>query len=405
MRLQSVLAAAAATLALGQGALPALGQIPGKCVSTPAECARAEGGGNTGGGNTGGATAPTVDAADAAFRRGNAALNAGNLSAAEAAFAEALRHNANHGGVWNNLGIVYSRQGRTDDALGAYAKAIALGVQNARENYESLAVWKRGKEAMVEANKTTARREVKTGIDLLRAGRYDEARARFKTALNYDPTNADARAAAGYIAALKRNRPLQEDPRRRAQEEARRRATAGDPAWITEIVGKAARKLGGQGISAGGMAWAEAFWGEKALIGAKNDPNDDLASGLGSSFWDRERGRRPTAVEIALPGLIGTEVGQQPAPVEGSAPPPASNAPDGKKADPGKTLTAADLAALETRHGNAIRTAAKAEPARQEAARAAVREIEVQMVTSAPTAPRRPRFPEPPPPATARPSP
>lgn len=375
---------------------------PGVCVSSPEVCARAYGGGGTGGGGGGGGRdfVPTVDPAQAAADQGNRALDAGDLPGASAAFARALQINPNHGYAWNGIGIVYTRQNNIQGALAAFNRAAALGVPNARENFDKILKYQKDVEAWQQKNRDVAQQNVDRGKLLLRQGRYLEARAFFRTALNHDPNNADARAAEPYIAALERaGPPPRPDPRTVAQKEAFARARTGDPAWVREITDSVARKLNDRSIGAGGMAWAEAFWGEKALKSASKDPSGDLSSHLAHEFWSNGRNRAGSAVGVSVPGLAGIQTGQSPPPATGESPPPIADLPAVKKAEMGKPLDGKDLASLEAAHAAAARAVVRpASPEQKAAAQQQVRSVEIEMVISSPDAPRPHRFIEPPPP-------
>ena len=66
------------------------------------------------------------------FERGYAALNAGNLPLAEKHFFIATQEGEPV--AWNNLGVVYERPSRRDDAVRAYALAARYGIPVAQSN-------------------------------------------------------------------------------------------------------------------------------------------------------------------------------------------------------------------------------------------------------------------------------
>lgn len=380
-------------------AQPAVG--PGVCVSSPEICKRGSGGGGSGGGRD---FVPTVDPAQAAADEGNRALDAGDLQGASAAFARALQINPNHGYAWNGLGIVYTRQNNIQGALAAFNRAAALGVPNARENYDKILKHQKDVDAWQQKNRDVAQQNVDRGKLLLRQGKYLEARAFFRTALNHDPNNADARAAEPYIAALERaGPPPRPDPRTVAQKEAFARARTGDPAWVREVTDKVARKLNDRSIGAGGMAWAEALLADHAVNDAGMRTSDDLSAHLANAFWASSRKKAGVAVEISLPGLAGIQTGQPPPPATGESPTPVAELPAVKKAELGKPLDGKDLASLEAAHAAAARAVVRqASPEQKAAAQQRTRSVEIEMVVSSPDAPRPHRFIEPPPPVVTK---
>lgn len=398
----------ALVLSMMAGSMAAAQSVgPGVCVSSPEVCARAYGGGSTGGRTGGGSggpvPVPAVDPAQAAVDQGDRALDAGNLPAAQAAYARALQINPNHGYAWHGIGVVYTRQNNINGAVDAFRRAAALGVPNARENHDKLAKWQKENEAWHAKNRDTARQQVAIGVSLLRQGKYQEARRHFSTALNFDPNNADARAAAPYIAALERAGTAPRDPRTAAQKEAFARARAGDPAWVREVTEDVARKLNDRSISAGGMAWAEALLGESALKDADRRSSDDLSSELAGAFWSSSRKKAGATIEVSVPGLWGTQVGELPPPAAGDSPTPIGELPAVRKAEKGRPLDGKDLASLEGARAAAVRAAAApAAPAQKAAAQQQLKTVEIEMVTSSPDAPRRSRFVEPPAPSVPK---
>lgn len=416
MRLSGLAAASAIILSMVVGPMAGAQGINGVCVNPPSDpgaCARAYGGGNTGGAVGGGQTyVPTVDPAQQAADQGDRALDAGNLQAALEAYSRALHHNPNHGHAWHGLGIVYTKQNDIQRALGAFQRAASLGVPNARENYDKLLKYQKDteaeKKAVAEQNVNYGKWLIRQGMELGDPKKFLEARHYFRTALNYDPTNADARAAETYIAALERERsPPRTDPRVVAQKDAFARARTGDPKWVKEVTDEVARKLNDRSISAGGMAWAEALLGKSAMKSADADSNADLSSQLADAFWSSSRKRASATVDVSVPGVVGVRLGNLPPPVTGEMP-PFAELPAVEKARKGRPLDGKDLASLEAAHAAAVRAAPKpapstpTAPAEQPAARERVQSIEIEMVMSNPDAPRQPRFIEPPPPVVPK---
>src|SRR5579864_5292206 len=61
-----------------------------------------------------------------AFQQAVAALNSGDYSSAETDFQAVLRESPNHLPSLQNLGVVYSRTGRFQDAIAIYRRALPL---------------------------------------------------------------------------------------------------------------------------------------------------------------------------------------------------------------------------------------------------------------------------------------
>src|SRR5438067_1201568 len=74
-------------------------------------------------------TAILVNAAEtpaAIFERAVRALNAGDYATAESGFQQVLKSSPEHLGVLQNLGLVYSRTNRLDEAIATYRRALAV---------------------------------------------------------------------------------------------------------------------------------------------------------------------------------------------------------------------------------------------------------------------------------------
>jgi superkiller protein 3 len=75
------------------------------------------------------ASAPSSEGADAlesTFNTAASALSRGDLTAAESGFRSVLDAQPNHVGALGNLGVVYSRAGRTRDAIEVYRRALKI---------------------------------------------------------------------------------------------------------------------------------------------------------------------------------------------------------------------------------------------------------------------------------------
>lgn len=65
-------------------------------------------------------------AAAALFHLAHLMMRRGSLDYAERVLRRALAEQHDDAGLWNNLGVVLARSGRTDDAAGAFARAVGL---------------------------------------------------------------------------------------------------------------------------------------------------------------------------------------------------------------------------------------------------------------------------------------
>ena len=99
------------------------------------------------------------------LRAGNAALDAGRLSEATAAYRDAAGERETAPIAWFNLGIVYARRGRPGDATAAFARAARLAGDDDR---------------------LASRAHYNRGVLLERAGDLSESLAAFKDALRRD---------------------------------------------------------------------------------------------------------------------------------------------------------------------------------------------------------------------------
>ena len=74
-------------------------------------------------------SAPSSEGADAletTFNNAAAALSRGDLASAESGFRTVLEAQPKHVGALGNLGVIYSRSGRTKDAIDAYRRALKI---------------------------------------------------------------------------------------------------------------------------------------------------------------------------------------------------------------------------------------------------------------------------------------
>jgi predicted Zn-dependent protease len=67
-----------------------------------------------------------ADALETTFSRAAAALSRGDLPAAEQGFDAVLKSQPNHVGAMGNLGVIYSRSGRTHQAIAIYRRALKV---------------------------------------------------------------------------------------------------------------------------------------------------------------------------------------------------------------------------------------------------------------------------------------
>lgn len=67
-----------------------------------------------------------ADALEATFNNAATALSRGDLSSAEQGFQSVLKAQPSNIGALGNLGVIYSRMGRTRDAVGVYRRALKL---------------------------------------------------------------------------------------------------------------------------------------------------------------------------------------------------------------------------------------------------------------------------------------
>ena len=109
-----------------------------------------------------------MDHAQAHFEDGIGALRRGDLTRAQSALTTAITLSPGYGEAWHQLGLVHFLAQNLDAAIRSISRAVTLGVDDAR----------------VFFNLATA---------LQRAGRLDEALARYAEALERDPLKAPSR--------------------------------------------------------------------------------------------------------------------------------------------------------------------------------------------------------------------
>jgi tetratricopeptide (TPR) repeat protein len=102
------------------------------------------------------------------FDQAITALSAGNYAAAESGFLNVLRVAPNHLATLQNLGVVYARTGRADQAIAIYRRALELSPHD----------------RSVQLN---------LGLTYMRINSYDDAMAVFQTMAQEDPTSRPVR--------------------------------------------------------------------------------------------------------------------------------------------------------------------------------------------------------------------
>src|SRR6266567_3814189 len=102
------------------------------------------------------------------FDKAVAALSAGDYTAAEAGFQQVLKAAPNHVGAMGNLGVVYSRTARFDQAIAVYRRALRLS-----PNDKGLLL--------------------NLGLAYVKQESYADARPVFQSLVKADPRNLQAR--------------------------------------------------------------------------------------------------------------------------------------------------------------------------------------------------------------------
>jgi tetratricopeptide (TPR) repeat protein len=124
-------------------------------------------------------------------RGGNAALDAGRLAEAAAAYRDATRDPGAAPLAWLNLGVTLARQQQPAEAARAFARAARLASSDGQ----------------------AARAHYNRGVVLERSGELRESLAAFMDALRKDPAREDARINLAIVRArLERDQPLAPPP-------------------------------------------------------------------------------------------------------------------------------------------------------------------------------------------------
>jgi tetratricopeptide (TPR) repeat protein len=140
-------------------------------------------------------------------------LNVGRFPDAQVEFQKAVELDPTYADAFHNLGSAYAEQGKWDEAIGAYKKALAQTIYASPENtYNNLgyAYWAldRRKDAE-DAFRAALQLEPKLvpshfwlGVLLQKEGRGDEAKAHLRAARDLAPASMLGRRAAEVLKAL-----------------------------------------------------------------------------------------------------------------------------------------------------------------------------------------------------------
>ncbi len=138
---------------------------------------------------------------DLQFRLGNACMLRGDLDAAADNYKAALRITQNLTSCWCNLGNVYLKQGREQDAISIYLHVLSLDARNwpARTNLvEAMMVTRQYIIAravlleLIAERPQDAKLHHQVGKVLFELGETDQALASFRQAVALDPADADS---------------------------------------------------------------------------------------------------------------------------------------------------------------------------------------------------------------------
>lgn len=143
----------------------------------------------------------------AGFAKAIDAIHAGNLDEAETEFKGILEKHSDIPEVHYNLGFIYGKKKDYPAAIAAYQKALELRpdysdakIALARVYRESGQADKADELLNASENQDDPNIQFNLGVQLLNAGKSDEAYAHFKKAAELDPDNAEAHYFLGTIA-------------------------------------------------------------------------------------------------------------------------------------------------------------------------------------------------------------
>jgi tetratricopeptide (TPR) repeat protein len=140
-------------------------------------------------------------------------LNIGRFPDAQVEFEKAVQLDATYADAYHNLGSAYAEQGKWEEAIGAYKKALAQPIYaKPQSTYNNLgyAYWAldRRKEAE-EAFRAALQLDPKLvpshfwlGVVLEREGRKAEAKAHFQAARDLEPSSTLGKRAADVLKAM-----------------------------------------------------------------------------------------------------------------------------------------------------------------------------------------------------------
>ncbi|MFK8183798.1 MAG: tetratricopeptide repeat protein [Phormidesmis sp.] len=141
------------------------------------------------------------------IQQGITAQNAGNYSAAEAAYRTAIQQEPQNATIYYNLGNALSAQGKVEAAIAAYQTTLQLDPQNA-DAYYNLGYWLNIQGQTVDAI-AAYRQAIKfqpfdadthynLGVLLKAQGQLNEAETLLRHALLLNATNAGAYASGSF---------------------------------------------------------------------------------------------------------------------------------------------------------------------------------------------------------------
>lgn len=151
------------------------------------------------------------DHVDAHFNLGTLFRRGGRLDEAVAAYCDALRYAPDYADAHNNLGLVYAEQGRTDEAIACYRRALELDPkQTHAQNNLGNALRAQGRydeavacyEKVLAASSDHTDAYVNLGNVRAEQGRFAEARTLYETALKRSPRSIDIHRNMGRLMLL-----------------------------------------------------------------------------------------------------------------------------------------------------------------------------------------------------------